>query len=66
MSDLMKGNFKPKRKLDASKEEKETLEQRFEREAMKRLGGSICFVSKKKVAWDLQGSEPNKSKEPPK
>ena len=30
----------------------ESLEERFEKEALKKLGGSIAFVSKKKVLWD--------------
>ena len=34
--------------------EPELLEERFERTALKRLGGSIAFVSKKKVMWDLK------------
>ena len=33
-------------------QEKEDLETRFEKAALKRLGGSIAFVSKKKVKWD--------------
>ncbi len=52
MSDLLRGNFKPKRlvKTEASAET-EDLESRFEKEALKRLGGSIAFVSKKRVKW---------------
>lgn len=51
MKDLLKGNFVPKKNV-VLEEKAETLEDRFEREAMKRLGGSIAFVSKKKVKWD--------------
>lgn len=51
MTDLMKGNFTPKKTVSAAKKT-ETLEDRFEREALKRLGGSIAFVSKKKIKWD--------------
>ena len=51
MSDLLKGNFVPKKNI-SPEEKTETLEDRFEREALKRLGGSIAFVSKKKVKWD--------------
>ena len=54
MKDLMKGNFTPKKKVAAKGEEKESLEARFEKEAMKRIGGSIAFVSKQKVKWDYQ------------
>ena len=32
----------------------EELEQKFEKEAHKRLGGSMVYVSKKKVNWNLK------------
>ena len=51
MADLLKGNFAPKKNVRLE-EKIETLEDRFEREALKRLGGSIAFVSKKKVKWE--------------
>ena len=54
MSDFLKGNFEVKIKLDGEVGKAESLEDRFEREALKRLGGSIAFVSKKKVRWDLK------------
>ena len=54
MNDFLKGNFEVKNKLDGEDGKAESLEDRFEREALKRLGGSIAFVSKKKVRWDLK------------
>jgi len=54
MADVLKGNFIPKKKVTVSEHEEGDLESRFEREALKRLGGSIAFVSKKKVKWDLK------------
>jgi hypothetical protein len=54
MSDVLKGNFKAKNTVVLPEEAPETLEERFERTALKRLGGSIAFVSKKKVMWDLK------------
>ncbi len=54
MSDVLKGNFKPKNAVAVPEDKPETLEERFERTALKRLGGSIAFVSKKKVMWDLK------------
>lgn len=54
MADVLKGNFIPKKKVTVSEHEEDDLESRFEREALKRLGGSIAFVSKKKVKWDLK------------
>ena len=52
---VLKGNFKTKSSVTegASSSDPDDLEARFEKEALKRLGGSISFVSKKKVAWDL-------------
>jgi hypothetical protein len=52
MSELLKGNFKPKRPVEAPEAKPESLEDRFEKAAMKRLGGSIAYVAKKKVMWD--------------
>lgn len=52
MSDILKGNFEPKTKIKApEKEDGNDLEKRFEKEAMKHLGGSIAFVAKKKILW---------------
>ncbi len=47
MNDLLKGNFEAKNKLDGEDGKAESIEDRFEREALKRLGGLIAFVSKK-------------------
>jgi hypothetical protein len=52
MTDVLKGNFTPKNKVSVDTEKKETLEERFERTAKARLGGSIAYVSKKRVAWN--------------
>jgi hypothetical protein len=52
MSDVLKGNFKTKADVSVSEsDDPDRLEDRFEREALKRLGGSIAFVRKKKVKW---------------
>ena len=50
---VLKGNFKTKNSVaeGASSSDPDDLEARFEKEALKRLGGSIVFVSKKKVLW---------------
>ena len=50
MNDVLKGNFQPKKNVKAQTSE-DDAEEKFEREARKRLGGSIAFVSKKKVNW---------------
>ena len=53
MSEFLKGNFKTKKSVsNLDTEGVESLEERFEKEALKKLGGSIAFVSKKKVLWD--------------
>jgi hypothetical protein len=53
MSEFLKGNFKTKKEVDSvGVGGKDSLEERFEQEALKKLGGSIAFVSKKKVLWD--------------
>ena len=56
MTSFLKGNFETKKQVTAGDAGTEVvdLEERFEREALKRLGGSISFVSKKKVKWDLE------------
>ena len=50
MSEILKGNFKPKRPVIADIKQPK-LEDEFEHEALKRLGGSIAFVSRKKLIW---------------
>ena len=50
MPSVLKGNFQTKKDVIKTDEE-ESLEDRFEREALKKLGGSISFVSKKKAKW---------------
>lgn len=51
--DVLKGNFKPQKQVTVKVEKQdETLEERFEAEALKHLGGSMTFVSKQKVIWD--------------
>jgi hypothetical protein len=54
MTSVLKGNFAPKKDVKAAIEEEEDLETTFEASALKRLGGSIAFVSKKRVNWDLE------------
>jgi hypothetical protein len=57
MDDILKGNFTTKKKVEAPTEP-ESLEERFEKAALRRLGGSIAFVSKKKVVWDIKDEDP--------
>jgi len=51
---FLKGNYKLKNKIKEKKLTKEQkLEQEFESNAKKRIGGSMVYVSKDKVNWDL-------------
>jgi len=52
MSEILKGNFKTKNQVVDQPQQSRSLEETFEKEALKKLGGSIAFVSKKKVMWD--------------
>lgn len=55
MSSVLKGNYDTGKTIEAKiDKDAGTLERKFEREALKRLGGSIAYVSKKKVSWDLK------------
>jgi hypothetical protein len=51
MPEFLKGNYK----LDAKIEDKANVADstdEFEKKALSRLGGSICFVSKKSLIWN--------------
>lgn len=50
MTDFLKGNFDVKRPPTAAKTDHD-LTERFEREALAKLGGSIAFVSRKKFLY---------------
>jgi hypothetical protein len=56
---VLKGNFETRGTVEVTREAP-SLEDQFEREALKRLGGSIAFVSRKKFLWtgDNQGDDP--------
>ncbi len=52
MKEFLKGNYKVDTEIKESvEEERSKLEAEFERKALSRLGGSICFVSKKSFVW---------------
>jgi len=51
---VLKGNFETEKtvQVDETLEEKRnSLETRYEHEAVMRLGGSLAFTRKKKVLW---------------
>jgi hypothetical protein len=53
MAQILRGNFQPKRSPIVDPPAADDLTTRFEAEALKRLGGSIAFVSKKKFTLGL-------------
>jgi hypothetical protein len=62
MSELLRGNFATKRPVQ-DEAPQASLEEQFEIAALKRLGGSITFVAKKKVMWDLAAPPDDKTRE---
>jgi len=64
MSNVLKGNYKVKNKVKDEKKKNNTneLEDRFEKEALKHLGGSIAFVSKRKVLWEEKEKDSDKKR----
>jgi hypothetical protein len=48
---MLKGNYELQTSV-TSAQDTPSLEEQFEREALKRLGGSIAFVSKRKFLWE--------------
>ena len=54
MNSVLQGNFTPQKKVEAGAEAGDKIESEFERKALKRLGGSVAYVAKKKVNWDLK------------
>ncbi len=51
--DILKGNFEVKQPV-TPEDKPATPSEKFEAAAMKRLGGSICYVAKQKVVWDTK------------
>lgn len=58
MSQVLRGNFTPRKPVEVE-EQRDDLTAKFEREALKRLGGSIAFVAKKKFLYGV-GQDPGK------
>ena len=62
MSELLKGNFVIKHPV-LDEAPPTSLEEQFEAAALKRLGGSITFVAKKRVMWDIAAQPDDKAHE---
>jgi len=61
---ILRGNFVTRHTV-TGEEAQDDLTTQFEREALKRLGGSIAFVSKKKFLFgmDAEGGEAQATKD---
>jgi hypothetical protein len=57
MKDVLKGNFRTKGKVVVEEKTSPTLEEKFERAAKARLGGSVAYVQKKRVVWTDDGDK---------
>jgi len=64
MTKILKGNFEVKKQVNDEEKEAEIneLEDQFEKEALKHLGGSIAFVSKRKVLWEEKKKDSDKKR----
>ena len=62
MAEFLKGNFKAKRAVAKGPQDRgEQINEEFERSALKRLGGSIAFVSRKGFLWKGDGDGSSES-----
>ena len=50
MPEFLKGNYKVDTKIEDKGDAADSTDE-FEKKALSRLGGSICFVSKKRLIW---------------
>jgi len=50
MPEFLKGNYKIDAKIEDKGDAADSTDE-FEKKALSRLGGSICFVSKKTLIW---------------
>ncbi len=54
MSDLLKGNFDIKRKVESVENANEALDfaSEFKKKALESIGGSMVFVEREKLFWE--------------
>lgn len=62
MTDLMKGNFEVKRKVEMTEDIDEAAEfkKEFRKKAIESIGGSMVFVEREKLFWEDTNSDDNK------
>jgi hypothetical protein len=56
MDELLRGNY-PIVQPESTQAPERSLEDEFERAALKRLGGSITYVARRKVVWNDESAE---------
>lgn len=54
MSELLKGNFEVKHKInvDEKKDDAENFKNEFRKKALESIGGSMVFVERRQLVWD--------------
>ena len=58
MSEFLKGNFTPKKRVeDRSPENHESLADEFRKNALNSIGGSMVFVERTRLGWDGDEAE---------
>jgi len=57
MPEFLKGNYTVKATIEDKADAANSTDE-FEKKALSRLGGSICFVSKKSLMWRGEGQPP--------
>ena len=57
MKEFLKGNYTLKTVIKEPVADEATSTDEFEQKALSRLGGSICFVSKKGFLWKGDGAK---------
>lgn len=60
MANYLKGNYEVKGDVDTPEKKSETASDAFEDAALRRLGGSIAYVARKKFLW--QGEDESAEK----
>ena len=63
MTKYLRGNYEVKATIEESPESAPDATEAFERKALSRLGGSICFVSKKGFLWKGDGGDGSGTKD---
>ncbi len=55
MKEFLKGNYRVVKVIEETPADGATATDDFEKKALSRLGGSICFVSRKGFIWNGPG-----------